>query len=211
MLAGLASGQLSAEALDASCRRILELVVKSPTFQGTTMGSGVSFTESRKVSEEAAADTMVLLKNQNASLPLASGTTVAVYGNGAAQTVYGGFGAASVTPAQTTSIMEGIRKSKGLSVYQYSKNPFLNCKEHSATDASLDIPVTQAQAVSDAAGSEANRRVNLAQGKPTTSTACEGDYIAANAVDGSTATRWGSLPDGETWFSIIEVMLYGAS
>lgn len=152
ILAGLSSGTLTMEALDRACHHILNTIVRSPSFIGIEMGGGVSYAQSRKVSEAAAADSMVLLKNEQASLPLADGTKVAVYGNGSVQTVYGGFGAASVTPAKTVSIMDGIRRSSHLSVYNHGKNPFLGCQAHSAQDASADVPVTVEQATSDAAG-----------------------------------------------------------
>lgn len=45
-----------------------------------------------EISRHAAAEGMVLLKNDNAVLPLASGQTVALFGNGAARTVRGGTG-----------------------------------------------------------------------------------------------------------------------
>ena len=45
-----------------------------------------------EISRYAAAEGMVLLKNDNAVLPLAPGQTVALFGNGAARTVRGGTG-----------------------------------------------------------------------------------------------------------------------
>ena len=45
-----------------------------------------------EISRYAAAEGMVLLKNENAALPLASGSIVALFGNGAARTVRGGTG-----------------------------------------------------------------------------------------------------------------------
>ena len=49
-------------------------------------------TNGAEISRHAAAEGMVLLKNDNAVLPLASGQTVALFGNGAARTVRGGTG-----------------------------------------------------------------------------------------------------------------------
>lgn len=189
ILKGLASGSLSMEALDKACLHILNTVVRSPRFTGIEMGGGVSYTQSRKVSEAAAADSMVLLKNEQASLPLADGTTVAVYGNGSVQTVYGGFGAASVTPAKTVSIMDGIRRSSHLSVYNHGKNPFLGCKAHSAQDASADVPVTIEQATSDAAGADVAVIVisrDSREGWDRTNT--EGDF-RLNATERDMVTR----------------------
>lgn len=171
------SGSLAEEDLNVACYNILSMVVRTTSYSGIEKGKGINFEENRVVSENAAEDTIVLLKNNNNTLPLSKGIKVAVYGNGAVKTIYGGFGDASVTPEKTVSIIDGINQSNTISVYNYKRNPFLNCSEHSPTDPSLDVVVTENMAKSDAAGADVAVIVisrNSREGLDRTNT--DGDY-----------------------------------
>jgi hypothetical protein len=42
----------------------------------------------------------------------------------------------------------------------------------------------------------------LSQGKPATGSSIEAAYVAANAVDGNTATRWGSAFSDPQWLQV---------
>ena len=155
VLAAYRSGLITDAALDACCYNILTVVAESPTFKGLKMNTRVNVKEHHKVATEAAADTIILLQNTDAALPLAKNTSVAVFGNGAYHTVFGGAGSGSVSPNTTVNIIDGLQKTEGLTVSNVKNNPFRNCAEHDALDASKDIVVTEAYAQEMAEGADA--------------------------------------------------------
>ncbi len=62
----------------------------------------------KQIARVAATEGMVLLKNENAILPIPKGTAVALYGAGAANTIKGGTGSGDVNSRGTVSILEGL-------------------------------------------------------------------------------------------------------
>lgn len=62
-----------------------------------------------QLSREAAAEGMVLLKNQEGILPFDRGQKLAVFGKGSVDYVKGGGGSGDVTVAYTRNLMEGLR------------------------------------------------------------------------------------------------------
>lgn len=78
------------------------------TYSGTreTKISGRE-TDNRKVAREAAAEGIVLLKNEDV-LPLKKGTKTALYGGGAVRTVKGGTGSGDVNEREVVSIYQGF-------------------------------------------------------------------------------------------------------
>ena len=145
VLTALKAGLITETALDAACYNVLTVVAQSPTFKGLKMNTRVDAKEHNKLTASAAADTVILLQN-NAALPLSKGASVAVFGNGAYKTVFGGAGSGGVSPYTSVSIMGGLLKSESLTVCNSKGNPFENCEYHNALDASKDIPVTEAYA-----------------------------------------------------------------
>ena len=88
-------------------------ILKERTFSGTTNPEVQSWeTEHRQVAREAAAEGIVLLKNEDNILPLQPGTKVAVIGDFAQTPRYQGAGSSLVNPAkQPESILGQIGKS----------------------------------------------------------------------------------------------------
>ncbi|MBO4887743.1 MAG: glycoside hydrolase family 3 C-terminal domain-containing protein [Firmicutes bacterium] len=66
--------------------------------------------DSQKVARKAAAESMVLLKN-NGILPLQEGSQIALYGGGASFTVKGGTGSGMVNNRTNVSITEGLKNA----------------------------------------------------------------------------------------------------
>ena len=145
IMAAANDGTLDLAMLDKACANVLGLVVKSPVFTGIRGSKGIDFTGHGQLAAEVAAQTMVLLQNHD-TLPLAGEQTLAIFGNGAYATVFGGAGSGSVTARKPVSIAEGLNKSDAFEVYDFKSNPFRNAPEHSALDATLDIEVTEAYA-----------------------------------------------------------------
>ena len=64
----------------------------------------------RKIARRAAAEGMVLLKNEGI-LPLKEGTKIALYGVGASRTIKGGTGSGDVNERETVSIYQGMKNA----------------------------------------------------------------------------------------------------
>lgn len=65
----------------------------------------------RQLVRRAAADGMVLLKNENQMLPFAAGARLALYGAGAVATIKGGTGSGDVNSRATVSVYEGLKQA----------------------------------------------------------------------------------------------------
>ena len=90
----------------------MQRVLKTRTFSGTTEEKEQSWErEHRKIAREAAAEGMVLLKNENHLLPLEKESKVALYGAGAGKTIKGGTGSGDVNERESVSIYEGMRNA----------------------------------------------------------------------------------------------------
>lgn len=66
---------------------------------------------SRDLGEEISGESIVLLKNENSELPLASGSNINVFGWGATQPNYGGTGSGSVSEDKAVSLLQGIQNA----------------------------------------------------------------------------------------------------
>lgn len=86
--------------------------IKKRTFSGT-QNPEISKRElkNRTLARRAAAEGMVLLKNENQVLPLAPGSRVALYGIGASRTIKGGTGSGDVNERERVSIYQGMKQA----------------------------------------------------------------------------------------------------
>jgi beta-glucosidase len=111
LLAAAKSGQLTPAQLDANVTRVLELVLQSPTFKGDSYTSRPSLPADAAVARQAAAESMVLLRNEAQALPLAAGQKLALFGNTSYNLIAGGTGSGDVNRAYTISIEQGLSKA----------------------------------------------------------------------------------------------------
>ena len=87
-------------------------ILKERTFSGTTDPEVQSWEpEHRLVAREAAAEGMVLLKNEDKVLPLKAGSAVAIYGAGAGRTIKGGTGSGDVNERENVTIWQGMKNA----------------------------------------------------------------------------------------------------
>ena len=87
-------------------------ILKERAFSGTTDPEVQSWeTEHRKVARRAAAEGIVLLKNEDNLLPLKDGSNVALYGAGAGRTIKGGTGSGDVNERENVSVFQGIKNA----------------------------------------------------------------------------------------------------
>ena len=67
--------------------------------------------EHRKTARRAAAEGIVLLKNEDHILPLKQGSSVAIYGAGAGKTIKGGTGSGDVNERENVSVFQGMKNA----------------------------------------------------------------------------------------------------
>ena len=107
----LADGSLSMEVLDRSVSRILELVVRCPSFKGYAYSNNIHREEHRALLRRIAAESMVLLKNDGGALPLTPGK-VALYGIASYDLIPGNMGVNGVNHgAYQVSLVQGLREA----------------------------------------------------------------------------------------------------
>jgi len=108
LMAALESGDLSGSTLDANLERILEVVTRSPAFAGYEYSDAPDLRADAQLGREAAAEGMVLLRNEASALPLEVARKVALFGNASYEMVTGGTGSGDVNEAYSVSLQEGL-------------------------------------------------------------------------------------------------------
>ena len=119
-LEAVKAGQLDEKILDQNITDILNIIQLTPIFKGYKFSDNPPLKENAQLSRQAAAESMVLLKNEGKTLPLSTGTKVAVFGNYSVQLVAGGTGSGDVNKMYTINLNEGLFKT-GIAV-----DPLLN-------------------------------------------------------------------------------------
>ncbi len=103
-------GSLDVTEVDRNVKRILELIVRTPHFRGYKYSNRPDLEAHAKVTRRAATEGMVLLKNDNYSLPLkADVKKVALFGNTSYRFIAGGTGSGNVNRAYTVSLLDGLQ------------------------------------------------------------------------------------------------------
>ena len=109
IVAGVKSGKLDEADLDRNVRRILNLVEKSPRYQGYKYSNKPDLKAHAQVTRQSAVEGMVLMKNEKA-LPFGENIKkVALYGNTSYDFIAGGTGSGNVNHAYVISLLEGMK------------------------------------------------------------------------------------------------------
>ena len=123
IVAGVKSGKLDEADLDRNVSRILNLVEKSPRFQGYQYSNKPDLKAHAEVTRQSAAEGMVLMKNEKA-LPFAESVkNVALYGITSYDFIAGGTGSGNVNHAYVVSLLDGL-KNGGYSVSEELKTAY---------------------------------------------------------------------------------------
>jgi beta-glucosidase len=111
--------QLDEAVIDRNVERVLSLVLKSPTFHNYKYSNKPDLKRHAQVAREAATEGMVLLRNQNAVLPLTSTIKkVALFGNSSYDLIPGGTGSGNVNKAYVVSLSSALKNAG----YHYDEN-----------------------------------------------------------------------------------------
>ena len=109
IVAGVKSGKLAEADLDRNVLRILNLIEKSPRYQGYQYSNKPDLKAHAEVTRQSAAEGMVLMKN-NQTLPFAETVkNVALYGNTSYEFIAGGTGSGNVNHAYVVSLLDGMK------------------------------------------------------------------------------------------------------
>ena len=109
IVAGVKSGKLDEADLDRNVQRVLNLVEKSPRFQGYQYSNKPDLEAHAAVTRQSAAEGMVLMKNDDA-LPLKESVkNVALYGCTSYDFIAGGTGSGNVNHAYVVSLLDGLK------------------------------------------------------------------------------------------------------
>ncbi|MBR4919829.1 MAG: glycoside hydrolase family 3 C-terminal domain-containing protein [Prevotella sp.] len=115
IIEGVKSGKLDIADVDRNVRRMLEYIVKTPSFHKYPASNNPDFVAHAAITRQSAAEGIVLLKN-NGALPWKSGAikTVALFGENSYDFLSGGTGSGCVHPPYVVDMLEGL-KNAGIS------------------------------------------------------------------------------------------------
>lgn len=109
---GVKSGKLNIKDVDIDVKRILEFIVKTPSFRNYKYSGKIDFAKSALVAREGGNEGLVLLKNDNATLPLRNVKTAAFFGAGSYRSLGMGWGSGTVNPDHCVNIIDGFKAAR---------------------------------------------------------------------------------------------------
>ncbi|HVN57673.1 MAG TPA: glycoside hydrolase family 3 C-terminal domain-containing protein [Bacteroidales bacterium] len=109
IIAAVKDGKLDVRVLDRNVERILNIILQTPRFKGYKFSNKPDLKAHAEVARNAAAEGMVLLRNNANALPFGPDVkNVAVFGNTSYDIVKGGTGSGDVNNSYVVSVAEGI-------------------------------------------------------------------------------------------------------
>ena len=118
---GVKNGKLNMKDVDIDVKRMLEFIVKTPSFHNYKYSGKINFEKGARVAREGADEGMVLLKNDGGILPLRNVKTAAFFGMGSYRTLGTGWGSGTVNPDHCVNIVDGF-KAAGIACTPALKN-----------------------------------------------------------------------------------------
>jgi beta-glucosidase len=110
--AAVEEGRLEASVLDANVERILNVILQSPRYKGYAFNNKPDLKKHAQLTRRAADDGMVLLKNDNAALPLSKEIkSIAAFGITSYDIITGGTGSGDVNEAYNVALGDGLKNA----------------------------------------------------------------------------------------------------
>ncbi len=112
IIEGVKSGKLDIADVDRNVRRMLEYIVKTPSFKKYPASNNPDFVGHAAITRQSANEGIVLLKN-NGTLPWKNGNikTVALFGENSYDFLSGGTGSGCVHPPYVVDMLEGLKNA----------------------------------------------------------------------------------------------------
>ncbi len=111
IIAAVKDGSLPIEDVDRNVRRVLEYIVKTPSYKGYEYSNNPDLEGHAAAVRKDAAEGFVLLKNENGALPLEGLGNVALFGCTSYDMVAGGTGSANVNMKHLSQLWEGFEEN----------------------------------------------------------------------------------------------------
>ena len=134
------NGSLDIALVDRNVKRILNLVVMSPTFKGYQYSNKPDLKAHAQVTRQSATEGMVLLKN-NGALPISTDLKASVFGLTSYNFIAGGTGSGDVNKAYTVSLMEGLNNA-GLKVDESLAKVYSQYRDYMRACADATLPAS---------------------------------------------------------------------
>ena len=111
IIEGVNSGKLDIKDVDRNVRRMLEYIVKTPSFRKYPASNSPDFKAHAAITRQSAAEGIVMLKN-NGTLPWKDGIkTVALFGENSYDFLSGGTGSGCVHPPYVVDMLQGLENA----------------------------------------------------------------------------------------------------
>ena len=126
IIEGVKSGKLNIADVNRNVRRMLEYIVKTPSFRKYPASNNPDFKTHAAITRQSANEGIVMLKN-NGTLPWKSGTikTVALFGENSYDFLSGGTGSGCVHPPYVVDMLQGLKNAgiKSSPTFQAERHP----------------------------------------------------------------------------------------
>lgn len=170
VLAALNSGEITPQQIDENIKNILNIIIKTHRFKTQSAPVAAAIGDRSALARQAAADSMVLLKNQSQTLPVPANLRIAGFGHNIDNfyVVGGGSAEVNIDPKRLVTLPQGL-KNAGLTL-------IYNVEGHKLDEQASDDIINRAAQESDMALISIGR--SSTEGADRYSMAMHGDEVA---------------------------------
>ena len=111
IITAVKAGKVSMEDVDLCVKRMLRYIVRTPRFKGYKYSENPDLKAHAAITRQSATEGMVLLKNENHTLPIRNAENIAVFGINSYDFIAGGTGSGNVNKAYVVDLIEGLNNA----------------------------------------------------------------------------------------------------